>query len=68
MVTKQINGVTFEFESPSLFRPQGLPVEIRYVDDSWRVNMLWKDRFTSGEYPTREAAIAVISEALYGRR
>lgn len=62
--TRVIQGVAFEFESPSHFRPTGLPVEIRFTEHGWRLDMLWRDVFTSAEYPTREAAIAVIAQAL----
>jgi len=60
MITRTINGVQFEFESPCIFRPSGLPVEIQYTGDQWRVSLLWRDRLSSADYPTREAAIAVI--------
>jgi hypothetical protein len=64
MLTRAINGVAFEFESPCLFRPLGLPVEIRFMGGHWRVTLLWHDQFTSGDYPTREAAIAVVTNGI----
>lgn len=64
MVTRTIAGVQLEFESPCLFRPSGLPVEIRFMGDHWRLSLLWRDKFTSGEYPTREAAIAVVANGI----
>lgn len=64
MLTRTISGVAFEFESPCLFRPIGLPVEIQYMGDHWRVELLWRDQRTAATYPTREAAIAVITAGI----
>ena len=64
MITRTIQGVTFEFDSPSVFRPLGLPVEIRYEQGAWVIELLWHHKVTRGEYPTRDAAINVISRGL----
>ena len=64
MITRTIQGVTFEFDTPSVFRPLGLPVEIRYEDGAWTVELLWKHEKVRGQYPTREAAIAIIARGL----
>ena len=35
MITKQIEGVTFEVESPSFYRLAGFPVDVSYLGESW---------------------------------
>jgi len=64
MITRTIQGITFEFDTPSVFRPKGLLVVITYEGGRWSIEMLWHDKITRGEYPTREDAINVISRGL----
>lgn len=62
-----LSGVMFEFESPSHFRPVGLPVDIRFDGDgSWHVELLRNGQVYSNDYPTREACIAMIAASLSG--
>ena len=66
MITRTIQGIAFEFDTPSVFRPKGLPVEISYTESGrWSIELLWKDQISRGEYPSRDAAIAVIVQALH---
>jgi hypothetical protein len=35
MITKQIDGVPFEVESPSFYRLAGFPIDVSYLGDRW---------------------------------
>ena len=64
MLTREINGVTFEVESPSFYRLPGLPVDVSFLGDSWYLQCPGEDgepRYRA--FPTVDAAACMIALA-----
>jgi len=43
MIQRNINGVTFEVESPSFYHLAGYPIDVSYLADAWYLQCPGKD-------------------------
>lgn len=69
MISRTVNGITWDVVSPSFWQLHGQPVEIAYVGDQWQLWCPGPDgEMLHRAFDSRSAAMELIETAIEGMR